>query len=45
MVGGDNERALINGESYISEATGTLGPALRGKTPIKNDQGEIVGII
>ena len=45
MVGDDNERALINGESYISEATGTLGPALRGKTPIKNEQGEIVGII
>lgn len=45
MVGDDNERALINGESYISEATGTLGPALRGKTPVKNDYGEIVGVI
>ncbi|WP_418936248.1 ATP-binding protein [Paenisporosarcina quisquiliarum] len=45
MVGDDNERALINGESYISEATGTLGPALRGKTPVKNAQGEIVGVI
>ncbi|MFC6041059.1 ATP-binding protein [Paenisporosarcina macmurdoensis] len=45
MVGDDNERALNNGESYISEATGTLGPALRGKTPIRNNQGEIVGII
>lgn len=45
MVGDDNERALINGESYVSEATGTLGPALRGKTPIKNEQGEIIGVI
>ena len=45
MVGDDNERALINGESYVSEATGTLGPALRGKTPIKNSQGEIIGVI
>jgi two-component system CitB family sensor kinase len=45
MVGDDNERALIDGESYISEATGTLGPALRGKTPIKNAQGEIIGVI
>ena len=45
MVGDDNERALVNGESYVSEATGTLGPALRGKTPVKNAQGEIVGVI
>nr|WP_245827623.1 sensor histidine kinase [Paenisporosarcina indica] len=45
MVGDDNERALINGDSYISEATGTLGPALRGKAPVKNEYGEIVGII
>ncbi|WP_019413242.1 sensor histidine kinase [Paenisporosarcina sp. TG20] len=45
MVGDDNERTLINGESYISEATGTLGPALRGKTPIKNNNGEIIGVI
>jgi len=45
MVGDDNERALLYGESYISEATGTLGAALRGKAPILNDQGDIVGII
>lgn len=45
MVGDDNERALINGESYISEATGTLGPALRGKTPVVNEHGDIVGVI
>lgn len=45
MVGDDNERALIDGESYVSEATGTLGPALRGKTPIKNSQGEIIGVM
>ncbi len=45
MVGDDNERALLYGETYISEATGTLGAALRGKTPIRNEQGDIIGII
>lgn len=45
MVGDDNERALHFGESYVSKATGTLGPALRGKTPVFNEDGEIVGVI
>ena len=45
MVGDDNERALLLGESYISEATGTLGAALRGKTPVFNEDGEIIGIV
>ncbi|MBM7660009.1 two-component system CitB family sensor kinase [Bacillus mesophilus] len=45
MVGGDNDRALVNGESYTSKATGTLGPALRGKVPIYNDEGAIIGIV
>ncbi|HEX5563511.1 MAG TPA: sensor histidine kinase [Sporosarcina sp.] len=45
MVGDDNERALHLGESYVSKATGTLGPALRGKTPVFNDEGEIIGVV
>ncbi|MDY0404366.1 sensor histidine kinase [Virgibacillus sp. 179-BFC.A HS] len=45
MVGGDNDRALINGQSYVSKATGSLGPALRGKAPIFNKNGDIVGIV
>ena len=45
MVGDDNERALHFGESYISEATGSLGPALRGKAPILDEQGQIIGVI
>lgn len=44
MVGDDNERALLNGESYISEATGSLGPSIRGKTPIF-ENGEIIGLV
>ena len=45
MVGGDNDPALEDGASYISKAVGTLGPSIRGKTPIFDDDGNIVGII
>ncbi|WP_342577552.1 sensor histidine kinase [Psychrobacillus sp. FSL K6-2843] len=45
MVGDDNEQALVYGKSYVSEATGTLGSALRGKAPVLDEQEEIVGII
>lgn len=45
MVGDDNEQALIYGKSYISEATGTLGTALRGKAPVFNENKEIIGVI
>ncbi|WP_243297828.1 ATP-binding protein [Bacillus litorisediminis] len=45
MVGGDNDSALIHGESYISKAVGSLGPALRGKAPIFDQEGNIIGIV
>ncbi|MBN6206615.1 sensor histidine kinase [Ralstonia pickettii] len=45
MVGEDNDRALIQGESYISTATGSLGLSIRGKTPIYSDAGEVIGIV
>ncbi len=45
MVGGDNDQALLYGRSYVSKAVGSLGPALRGKAPIKNEQGEVIGIV
>lgn len=31
MVGDDNDKALINGESYISIADGSMGQSIRGK--------------
>ena len=34
FVGGDEARVIQNGETYISEATGTLGKSLRAFTPI-----------
>mgnify|MGYP002621151798 CR=1 FL=1 len=45
MVGGDNDRALIDGESYVSEAEGSLGEAMRGKTPVFDAHGNIIGIV
>lgn len=45
MKGGDNEKAINNGEYYVSKAKGSLGPSLRGKAPIFNDQGDIIGLV
>ncbi|QWH21416.1 sensor histidine kinase [Bacillus mycoides] len=45
MVGGDNEGVLLEGESYVSKATGSLGPSLRGKVPIRNQDNEIIGVV
>lgn len=45
MVGGDNEPALERGEYYVSRAVGTLGPSIRGKAPIFDRDGQVVGIV
>ena len=45
MVGGDNDKALIYGKSYISKAKGSLGWAIRGKAPIRDYNDNIVGIV
>ncbi|MDN3016910.1 sensor histidine kinase [Paenibacillus sp. BSR1-1] len=45
MRGGDNERALNKGEYYVSKANGSLGPSIRGKSPIFNEKGEVIGIV
>lgn len=44
MVGEDNERALEDGESYVSRATGTLGNSLRAKVPVR-DGDDIIGVV
>lgn len=45
MVGGDSKRALEKGEYYISEAQGSLGLSMRGKSPIFNENGDIIGVV
>ncbi len=44
MVGEDNEKALVYGESYVSKAAGSLGDSVRAKVPVYLD-GKIVGVV
>lgn len=45
MQGGDNAGALERGESYTSLRKGSLGYGVRGKTPIINEQNQIIGVV
>jgi two-component system CitB family sensor kinase len=45
MQGGDNDKALIQGISYVSYAKGSLGNSVRGKTPIYDGIGNIIGVV
>jgi two-component system CitB family sensor kinase len=45
MKGDDNDRALKQGLSYVSVANGSLGRSVRGKTPIIDSNGNIVGVV
>lgn len=43
--GGDEKKVLEKGETYISEATGSLGESLRAFAPIYNLQGSQIGFV
>lgn len=45
MQGGDNVRALQKGEHYYSIQEGSLGVAIRGKSPVLSSTGDIIGVI
>lgn len=45
MVGGDSLRALTQGMSYTSIRSGSLGLSIRGKAPVLNDSGDIIGVV
>ncbi|WP_170967926.1 sensor histidine kinase [Vibrio lentus] len=45
MRGGDNQKALILGESYVSTAKGSLGFSVRGKSAVKDTQGTVIGVV
>lgn len=45
MKGGDNKRALVDGESYISTAQGSLGYSVRGKSAVFDSAGNIIGVV
>lgn len=45
MQGEDNAGALQRGESYVSFSKGSLGYSVRGKTPILDNDGTIIGVV
>lgn len=45
MVGGDNGPALLEAREYTSVATGSLGRSIRGKVPLLDEHGEVIGIV
>ncbi len=45
MKGGDNDEALSNAKSYVSVRKGSLGSSLRGKSPIQDSTGKVIGIV
>ncbi|HBT5529754.1 TPA: sensor histidine kinase [Klebsiella pneumoniae] len=45
MEGGDSDEALINAKSYVSVRKGSLGLSLRGKSPIQDATGKVIGIV
>ncbi|PFO01507.1 ATPase [Bacillus sp. AFS076308] len=45
MKGGDNDKAIKKGQYYVSKANGSLGPSIRGKSPILNKNGEVIGVV
>ncbi|MEH6941566.1 sensor histidine kinase [Bacillus sp. JJ722] len=44
MIGGDNELAF-QGKASVFESIGSLGPSIRGKAPIFNENKEVVGVV
>jgi len=45
MIGGDNSPALLRKESFISMGRGSYGFAIRGKAPILDSNGSVIGIV
>ncbi|BAL95660.1 ATP-binding protein [Rubrivivax gelatinosus] len=45
MVGDDNTPVLHDGLSEVTVRTGSLGYALRGKAPIKDADGTVIGVV
>ncbi|MCW8344675.1 sensor histidine kinase [Vibrio sp. ZSDZ65] len=45
MKGGDNDKALVDGQAYVSFAEGSLGESVRGKAAIFDSNGQIIGVV
>lgn len=45
VMGGDTAAALKEGKSYLSYGTGSLGASVRFITPVRNENGTVVGMV
>ncbi|MGR5361710.1 ATP-binding protein [Vibrio mediterranei] len=45
MKGGDNDQALVHGQTYVSFAEGSLGKSVRGKAAVFDKDGNIIGVV
>lgn len=48
MADDDGDRgdiALLDGRAYVNKAHGSLGESMRGKAPVFNDSGNIIGLV
>lgn len=45
IVGGDEDRVIEKGDTYITEETGTLGKSIRAFAPIKDSNNNQVGFV
>ena len=44
MVGGDNDQPLA-GNEIVSTANGSLGRSIRGKVPLRDSSGNVIGVV
>ena len=42
---GENPQAVLSGQTFMGVQNGSLGPSMRAKTPIRNADGKIVGLV
>ena len=45
FVGGDQDRVLLTGETYLNDAVGTMGLQHRAFAPVRDGQGNIIGFV
>ena len=45
IVGGDEDRVIKQGDTYVTEEVGTLGKSIRAFAPIRNSEGDQVAFV
>ncbi|MGZ4507498.1 MAG: ATP-binding protein [Blastococcus sp.] len=42
---GENPEAVLSGQTFVGIQNGSLGPSMRAKTPIRNADGKVIGLV